>query len=219
MGLGAPARGGSAMKRKEGMRNPLWRNLAALAIGAACLVPASARAVTISLLPALQSVQLGQTFDVQVVIAGLGAGAAPTLAGFDLDVAFAPDVLALAGVTFGDELGEPGVDAFTSFGVLGGPARVDLAAASLLPDATLDADQPAGFVLATLHLTALAVGQSALAITQAILADTAGGPGGNQIPLESSAGASVDVLVPEPGTALLLAAGCGLLGLRRRERV
>ena len=56
----------------------------------------------------------------------------------------------------------------------------------------LDANQPASFVLATLHFTALGIGLSPLAITQAVLANTPGGA----IPTTLS-GTSIEVVVPE----------------------
>jgi len=79
-------------------------------------------------------------------------------------------------VSFGSGLGVPGAEATTSSGLLGGPVRVDLGEYSLLSNAALDANQPISFVLATLHLLALAPGTSPLAITQSVLASTAGGP-------------------------------------------
>jgi hypothetical protein len=186
-------------------------------VGAAALLAAvlgnqRAGAVSLALSPASQSVATSGVLDVDVVITELGAGAAPTLAAFDLDITFDPSLLSFGSVDFGFDLGIPGLEALTSAGLLAGPVRVDLAEASLLSNAALDLAQPASFVLATLHFVALAPGVSPLAITQAVLADTAGGPGNNSI-AASLSGASVTV-VPEPSTALLLALGVALLGHR-----
>lgn len=193
-------------------RSWMW---AAVALCAAFLWSERAAAVSLALSPATQSVTTGGAVDVDIVITDLGSGAAPTLAAFDLDVSFDPSVLSFLSVDFGLDLGVPGLDALTSAGLLAGPMRVDLAATSLLANATLDAQQPASFVLATLHFVALAPGTSALAITQAVLADTAGGPGNNSIAADL-AGADVTV-VPEPGTAALLAMGIALFHARRRR--
>lgn len=191
-------------------RRWIW---ATVALCAAFLGSERATAVSLALSPAAQAVATSGAVDVDIVISDLGSGAAPTLAAFDLDVSFDPAVLSFLSLDFGVDLGVPGLDALTSAGLLAGPVRVDLAATSLLASATLDAQQPTSFVLATLHFIALAPGTSALTITQAILADTAGGPGNNAI-LASLAGADVTV-VPEPGTAALLATGIALLRVRR----
>lgn len=173
-----------------------------------------AEAVSLTLVPSQATVGIGGPVAVDVVIADLGLGAAPTLSAFDLDITFAPGVLSFVTVSFGFDLGIPGLEALTSAGALAGPVRVDLAAASLLSNATLDADQPASFVLATLHFTALGIGTSPLAITQAVLANTAGGSIGTSL-----VGTSIDVVVPEPASLALVAlglAGLARVGARRR---
>lgn len=176
------------------------------------LVAGRAEAVSIGLVPSATTVASGQLVSVDVVVSGLGAGAAPTVSSFDLDVAFAAPALGLAGVVFGTGLGT-GAQVLTSVSVLPGPI-VDFAAASLLSSATLDAQQPASFVLATLTFVAGPAGVSALSIAQAILADTIGGPGGNAIPIDELTGTEITVVVPEPATLALLALGLAALGRR-----
>ncbi len=169
-----------------------------------------ARAVSLSLSPSAASVYAGAPVAIDIVIDGLGAGTAPTLAAFDLDVSFLGSVLSFVSVDFAYA-----VDAFTSSGLLAGPLRVDLAETSLLSNAVLDAYQPATFVLATLHFLALAPGVSPLAITQAVLANTAGG-GSIAATL---GGASVTVLpVPEPISVTLVGLGLAALAAPRRGR-
>lgn len=195
------------------MAKMLTKMLEAAVLGALLVLGGHADAASIALSPSGQTVTPGASVDVDIVISGLGANVAPTLSAFDLDVSFDPSVLSFVAVTFGLDLGAPGIDAFVSGGLLGGPVRVDLAEASLLSNAVLDASQPDAFVMATLHFTALGLGTSPLAITQAVLANTAGG----SIPADLT-GASVDVVVPEPGAFALVALGVGGLAFARRRR-
>ncbi len=198
------------------MWNVLQRIVVGVALCAALVGTERAQAASLTLVPSTTSLFAGSPLVVDIVIAGLGLGAAPTLAAFDLDVTFLPSVLSFVSVSFGPDLGALGIDALTSSGLLGGPLRIDVAEYSLLSNAALDASQPASFVLATLHFLGLAPGTSPLAITQAVLANTAGGP---SIPATLN-GASVDVVpVPEATTAALVGLGVALLGLRRRECV
>ena len=183
---------------------------------AAIAAAGPARAVSLSLLPASPSVYAGTPLAIDIVIGDLGAGVAPTLSAFDLDVSFDASVLSFDWVEFGFDLGIPVTEALISSGLLAGPTRVDLAETSLLSNATLDANQPVTFVLATLLFLALAPGTSPLAITQAVLANTAGG---GSIAATLS-GASVTVLaVPEPISIGLVGLGlCALAAQRGRQR-
>jgi hypothetical protein len=181
---------------------------------ALALVAGRAGAVSLGVGPSA-SVSPGDPVSVTIVIAGIGDGGPPKLSGFDIDLAFAPAVLSFVGVSFGDVLGEVGVQALTSADVLSGPTRLNVVEASLLPSETLDAIEPGSFLLATLSFQALAPGVSPLSITRAVLADTSDVPGGNSIAVEAVENASIFV-VPEPGTASLLA--LGLLGIARSRR-
>jgi hypothetical protein len=177
------------------------------------LVGARAEAVSIGLVPSDSVLLPGELVSVDVVVSGLGAGVAPTISSFDLDLSFAAPQLGFAGITFGTGLGTGG-QVLTSFSLQPGPV-VDFAAASLLSAAALDASQRASFVLATLLFQAGAQGSVPLAVTQAVLADAIGGPGGNQIPVSQLLGATVTV-VPEPGTLALLALGLAALASQRK---
>lgn len=176
------------------------------------LLGGRAEALSVSLLASDLSLLPGEQVTVDVVVAGLGAGAAPTLSGFDLDLDFGAPTLTLVNVAFGSGLGT-GAQVLNSTSLLS-PSIVDLAAVSLLASATLDAQQPASFVLATLTFQAVSPGLAGLALTQAVLADTSAVPGGNQLFVDSISGASI-LVTPEPGTLLLLSGGCTLLAARR----
>jgi hypothetical protein len=199
----------------SGMRTrALWVGLFGL------LLASEARAVSLALTPATSVAAVGDTVAIAIEIAGLGAGAPPTLSSFDIDVSFDPTVLGFQSAAFGSALGT-GADIFTSAGLLG-PGSVDVSVASLLPSPTLDATQPASFVLATLVFKALAPGVSPLAIADQLLADTSSVAGGNQIFVDSIGGARVTVApVPEPAALLVFGAGVllavGAPGYRRKR--
>jgi hypothetical protein len=175
-----------------------------------------AEAVSLAVTPSANEVGLGQLVSLSIEIAGLGAGPDESLSSFDLDLRYDPLVLAPVSVLFGTELGVLGVEAFSSWQLLVGPARVDLALASLLPSATLDANQPGAFVLATVVFQAVALGGSSVFLDQALLADTSNVPGGNQIVVDEAFEAVVNVVIPEPATILLVGAGLAAVAARRR---
>lgn len=58
--------------------------------------------ITISILPASQSVNLGSTTTVNLTIAGLGNHVAPSLGTFDLNIDFNPTILGFSTFVFGD---------------------------------------------------------------------------------------------------------------------
>jgi hypothetical protein len=178
----------------------------------------SALAVSIGFVPSAQSVGLGQSASVDIVISGLGDGTSPSLGAFDLNVSFDPTILAPTGVTFGIFLGDPDLfEAITAFDLLLAPGVLNVAETSLLLSAELHALQPASFTLATLSFDTLARGTSALtlAINPGGLVDQDAG----ELRAETSRG-SISV-VPEPGTLLLLGLALGGVGVtagRRGER-
>ena len=73
-----------------------------LIIAGALVVSLSAHAVSLDLLPASSSVNLGDPVQVELRISGLAEGTAPSLGGYDFLLAFNPAVLGFGNFTFGD---------------------------------------------------------------------------------------------------------------------
>lgn len=194
------------------------KGLAATSLVCLLLAAAPATAATLSLLPAASDATPGSTLLLDVVVAGLGDAAAPSLAAFDFDIGFDPAVLSLDEVSFGGFLGDMalGEALDVSFGELA-PGLVNVAEVSFLAGGTLDALQPDGFVLATLSFTvgALAGGQTTVVEFAAVagLADGAAMP----LPVDATNGAVVTgTVIPLPAALWLLLPA--LLVLRRRAR-
>src|SRR5262249_5660910 len=172
-------------------------------------------AISLDFGPAAQTVTLGTTVDVAVVIAGPGAGGPPSLGAFDLDVSFDPSVLSPVGVPFGPCRGDPGLlEAEAGSTLL--PGVVDFFAVSLLAAADLDALQPASFTLATLSFGATGLGSSALTFAEVIMGDAFAAP--LSVVPGSGSVTVVPRAVPEPTTWALLGSGlAGLAWWRRRQ--
>jgi len=191
----------------------MLRTRLALAIAALWIVPATARALSITV-AAPATVDAGAFVDVELHVLGapeLGDFAPPSVRAFDLDLTFDASLLAYAGVSFGPFLGSPGSESIVTASELSGV--VDLKEVSLLSGSALDALQPRDFLLATLTFQALGAGDAQLELTQRDLADVAGSP----LAVTGPSAANV-AIVPEPATAVLLAGGLLVLAERRRTR-
>lgn len=181
-----------------------------LAVGLlAALGPGRAEALSISLSTATPVIALGQVAFVDVLVSDLPEGQA--LRAFDLDVLFDAPPLGYDSLAFDGLLGAPGAEASTSGGAVGAGA-VDLAENSFLAGDALLARQPETFRLARIGLRGVALGTAALAIGPAELI----GLGAAELPLAASSGLSIEVVVPEPGVAGMLALGLAALAQRRR---
>ena len=182
-----------------------------------CLLPlllaVRGEAISIGLSPSPVATSVGGSFSLDLVVAGLGDGIAPSLGAYDLDVLFDTSLMSLDSVSFGDLLGGAAdalQDAFAN-----GVGSWNVSELSLLSPSELDALQPASFVLATLDFTAVAEGTGSVALGNAIAGDGFGSP------LELQLGAArVEIgggaVVPEPGAALLF--GLGALAVARARR-
>jgi len=161
---------------------------------------------------------VGEPLILDLTVSGLAAGAAPSLGAWFINISYDPAVFSIAGsgVTFGPLLGDSsvpeaieGVDAST-------PGLVKLNQTSFLPEATLDALQPASFSLATLEFTGVALGTSVFDFTLTDLSDAAFPA--NSIAVAGTVTADVSV-VPEPSTFTLFGVGVfALIGLATHRR-
>ena len=188
---------------------------------AAALLTATVNATSLSLAPATQDIGLGGSFDLSLRIAGLGDHIAPSLGAFDLDVNFNSALAQFDSLSFGDP----------SLGDLLGPVTpsqngstlslgsLNLFGVSLDAPTDLDSAQPADFILATLHFTALFQGNGSFDLANIILGDANGDP----LPLDGIQGASVSIVsqsVPEgsPRWAAALCLGALVVGHRQLSR-
>jgi hypothetical protein len=204
------------MKNWEGiMFNEKFKTTMSVLAFAACLLfGGQAQAIMLGFSPSTQNVNIGDSVDVDLVISGLGEGAAPSLSVFDLDVLYDSTILGLANVAFGDPVYGDQLDVFgfglnpTGVGAVAG--GTNLFELSLDFPFDLDLFQRGNFTLARLTFNALAEGTSALDLANVLLGDANGDP----LTADVTAGR---VAVPEPSTVVLMSFGLVGLGFARRR--
>jgi len=175
-------------------------------------------AISVALEPASQSVSTGSPVFVDLVIHGLGNGAAPSLGAFDFDLSYNASLLSAASVAFGSHL-DVGVVASVQSSNLSTPGLIHLDEVSLESASDLNSGQPSQFTLATFAFTAIAPGSSSIDFVLAGLSDELG----QSITQFTTQGARVQsiggVAVPDTGSSrALLLLGLGTLLLFPRQR-
>lgn len=171
------------------------------------------QAITISIQPSSQTVDLGSSVSLDVGISGLGDGVAPSLSTFDFNVRFDPAILSFSSISFGDPvLGDqlgPISGSLTDFSVDPVTGVNQFAVSLELDPVEFDKLQADSFTLTSITFSTVGLGTSSLVLSDIVLGDFWGAP------LDASTGdGSVTVIVsavPEgaPGFAAVLA----LLGL------
>ncbi len=193
------------------------RKLALLGIVgmALCLIPFSATAITIGFEPASQTVEVGDTLSVDVVVSDLGG---EIVSAYDLDITYDASILTATDVSFGLLLGDEAWWEVLNDSDLSTPGLVDLAQVSLLSDAELDALQPDDeFTLATIEFLAIDLGESSLDFVFDAFNDI---KGFNAEPLDVDPVSGGVRVIPEPHSALVFALGALIVGAsvsRRRS--
>lgn len=179
----------------------------------------SASAAVLSLQPPAQAVLPGAPVQVTLTVSGLGAGTAPSLGVFDLDLLYDPAVLQFDSVSFGDPTLGDQLD-LMGFGTV---TWVDSAVAGIVNHFELSLDSPGdldflqagAFTLSVFHFTALAPGVAALDLVIHSFGDSLGDP------LATSVTGSSVTVVPEPaatGLAMALGTVAGVGFWRMRGR-
>ena len=175
--------------------------------GGILFLPAHAFAqVVVAAEPDLLEVSVGETFEMNYWIGGLGGGVAPSLGSFDLRMDFDPSLVSYNSVTVGDMLGDIGTGEATTTNLLvvGG---INVTEISLLTPAQLHALQPNSFILFTASFTAQAVGDAVFSPMVTELLSTNGEP----LPLELGALATVYIRQAPAVPTLSAWGACGLI--------
>lgn len=190
-----------------------WRRAGGLAVVLGMgLAAAPAGAVSISLAPAAVAPLPGDSFAIELTVAGLGDGSAPSLGAFDVTLSFDPAAVAFTSVVFDDRLGAIPAQAFADFAA--GAGTLALASFSLLSPAALDALQPGAFRLATIVFEAVGAAPSTIGVASALLGDGLG----QALPLDAPpTGVSVQP-IPEPVAALVFGLGVAAVARVTRRR-
>lgn len=175
-----------------------------ISISIISLLSLPANSTVLSLESSSANVSIGQTFNVDLNISGLGDNTAPSLAAFFVEINYDGKLLNLESVTYANLLGSP--DESDRFTTALDSNSISLDEISFLQTSELDALQPADFTLATLLFKATGIGSSDLSLVDIDLSDA---DGFSFIPTIEQTSITV---IPVPGALVLfLTAFCSLM--------
>ena len=164
-------------------------------------------------------VQPGSSVAIDVMISGLGAATAPSAGSFDLTLEFDTSFFTYNSTSFGTELGDEAA-AEAIIGTTPMTGNIQAFEVSLLTPATLNASQPASFVLLTLTFDSTGIpGEATFPAATGLLSDENGAPltftsNGTQV----TTGTVLDIPTLGEWSLLLFALvllSVGVLALRR----
>lgn len=159
--------------------------------------------INLSLQPSPQTINVGDSASMDLVVSGLGNLSSPSLGAFDLELSYDPAIISTASLTFGNflDLGNLRSSKFSDLTTAG---VIHLDEVSFESSSDLNNAQPDTFTLATLGFKGLAAGISSIDFTLASLSDELG----QSLTAFSTTGGSIEVessTVPDAGsTAFLL---------------
>jgi len=183
----------------------------------------SAFAATIGFEPVSQTVPVGESVSVDLVISGLGDGESPSLGGFDLFIEYDPAILALSDVSFGDptlgdQLDVSGWGSLYDYSSYSSDVEYLFGLSYNLAEDLINLQAPS-FVLATLTFDTLSVGISPLEIVDPdppFFASRLADENGNCLSFDSQSG-NISA-VPVPTTLILLGSGLSGVWILRRKK-
>ena len=179
----------------------------------------SANAAVITVQPTSNTVSVGNTLEVAIIVSDLGTASAPSIGVFDLNLTFDPAILSFVSSAFGNQL-----DLFS----LGSDQLIDDSIAGVVNafelsfDLATDLDtlQTPSFTLVTFTFQALTEGSTALIVAFNALGDSLGNP----IQITGINNESINVAmignseVPLPAAAWFMISGIGIYVARSRSK-
>lgn len=192
----------------------LLSNLVA-GVAALSVTSSAVAAISISLEPTPQTINVGDPATMDLVVSGLGNLSAPSLGAFDFDLSYDAAIISAVSLTFGTDLGTPLES--SRFFTLAPAGAIHLDEVSFKSSSDLNSAQPDTFTLATVNFNGVAPGTSGIGFTFASLSDEQA----QSLVGFSMAGGSIRVMppthIPDAGSmaSLLLLGMVSLSALRK----